>query len=290
MSEEATGTETTASETDTSQETTQAEVKGWTNDDGTLNRDRFGDDLGKHSFFDKYANIEEMVKGGINSQKMNSQKIEDWLGSDNEEAIKAQMKLRGVPDAPEDYEMKYPDTFADLPQETQDGMNDYLKENAKWAHEQGVSKEVFEAFVERDLQTTLTAHFEQEAEAKNLHDTAVAELTKEWGPKTGDNTERAENMAKMLGMDELIPIMKDNPALLKAFHDGASKIMSDDSIIEGKIAQTLDTAKDTMNEINDRMMSFKGDTNSAEYEKLVSKMTDAQRALPKQADDFDVLS
>jgi hypothetical protein len=231
-----------------------------------------------------------MVKGGINAQKLISQKVDDWLGSDNEDIIKSQMKLRGVPDGPQDYETRYPETFADLPEETQTAMNEYLSENAKWAHEQGVSKEIYEAFVERDLERTLSAHFEQETEANAQYTKAVEALNKEWGNDVDNNTERAENMAKMLGMEELIPVLKSDPALMKAFHDGAKKLMNYDSIIDGGTTQSLETARDSMNELNDRMMNFRGDTNSGEYQRLVSQMAELQRSLPKTEEDFPLLS
>ncbi len=76
--------------------------------------DAFADDLGKHSVFDKYGNVEELVKGTINGQKMVSQKVDDWIGSDNEDIVTQRLKMQGVPESADDYIITYPETFSGL--------------------------------------------------------------------------------------------------------------------------------------------------------------------------------
>jgi hypothetical protein len=261
----------------------------WVNEDGTFNRDHFADDLGSHSIFDKYANVEELVKGSINAQTMISQKVDDWLGSDNEDAIKSRMKLVGVPDDPSEYEMRYPESFADLPEESQQSLNEYLKESAQWAHENGVSKDVFEKFVERDLNRTMEVYLAQQQEAKEAYDSQVKELKKEWGSDYDNNVKKVENMAKMLNMEGIIPVLHSDPEMMSQFFSGVSRITSDDKIIEGAQTQQLETVKDQMADLQDRMMSYKGSTNDAEYQRMVEKMGKLQRSLPKQREDFPVI-
>lgn len=271
------------------QSATPEQPVSWVNDDGSLNRDAFGE-VKDHSIFDKYGNIEEFVKGSINQNKLIGQKVDEWLESDDADIVKQRMKLSGVPDSYEDYEIRYPETFEDLPEESRQSLADYMKETAQWAHENGAPKELFEKFAERDLAKTLEIYSKQQQEAKEQHEKAESALKKEWGSEYDNNASRAENMAKMLGMEGLVPVLKSNPEMLKQFHDGAKKLMSDDTIVEGGKTETLNTVKDQIADLNSRMMSYQGSTNDAEYQRLVEKMSSLQGQLPKTSEDFPVFS
>jgi hypothetical protein len=272
------------------EEQTPNQPVSWVNDDGSFNRDKFGDELGRHTIFDKYPNVEEFVKGSINAQTMIGQKIDDWIGSDNEDIIKQRMNLAGVPSDPDGYEVQYPDSFADIEQDNQNAIKEYIADTAKWAHENGVPKDVFEKFVARDLEKSIQVHLDQKTNEDQEYQKELGALQKEWGNEFENNKSRAENMAKMLGMEGIIPVLEDNPEIMKEFYDGASKLMNDDTIIEAKQTQSLETARDMIDDLSAKMLNYKGSTSDPEYIRMIEKMSKLQRGLPKKSDDISILS
>jgi hypothetical protein len=272
------------------EEQTPNQPVSWVNDDGSFNRDKFGDELGRHTIFDKYPNVEEFVKGSINAQTMIGQKIDDWIGSDNEDIIKQRMNLAGVPSDPDGYEVQYPDSFADIEQDNQNAIKEYIADTAKWAHENGVPKDVFEKFVARDLEKSIQVHLDQKTNEDQEYQKELGALQKEWGNEFENNKSRAENMAKMLGMEGIIPVLEDNPEIMKEFYDGASKLMNDDTIIEAKQTQSLETARDMIDDLSAKMLNYKGSTSDPEYLRMIEKMSKLQRGLPKKSDDISILS
>lgn len=282
-------------ETEETQETQEASVtyRDFINEDGTFT-DKFYKEhptgLGSHSVISRYKTFDDLVNGQINASQTISTKVDDWLGSDKEEIIKERMKLSGVPSSPDDYEIKFPDAFDNLPDESKGAISEYMKESAKWAHENGAPKELFEKFVERDLQRAVEIQQEQVAEQMRAFEEADSALKKEWGHNYDSNVQRAENLAKLLNMESVIPVLKEDPSMLKSFHDGASKLMSDDQLVEVTQNNNLETSKDKLAELDQRMLEYKGSTNDPEYQILLSRKMDALKAMPKTEEDFKVLS
>jgi hypothetical protein len=221
---------------------------------------------------------------------MIGQKIDDWIGSDNEDIIKQRMNIAGVPSDPDGYEIQYPDSFEDIEQDNQNAIKEYIADTAKWAHENGVPKDVFEKFVARDLEKSIQVHLDQKTNEDQEYQKELGALQKEWGNEFENNKSRAENMAKMLGMEGIIPVLEDNPEIMKEFYDGASKLMNDDTIIEAKQTQSLETARDMIDDLSAKMLNYKGSTSDPEYIRMIEKMSKLQRGLPKKSDDISILS
>lgn len=261
-------------------------TKSWTNDDGIFNRDRFSDDLGKHSMFDKYPNVEEFVKGALNQNKLIGQKVEDFWNSEDPTVMAKKAELLGVPKSSDDYEILYPESFEGLPDENKDAINEYLSDSAKWAHEMGVPKELFEKFVTRDLERAIDVRQKQIEAADNAFNEAQGELKKEWRNEYDNNVDKTINMAKVLEMDELIPYLESNPDLMKNFYNGASKIMSDDTIIEAKQIQSAQTTTDQLSSNLEQMGKL--DPNSPEYDRLVRSNQDLMKRIPDSS-EFGVM-
>lgn len=251
----------------------------WVNEDGTFNRDSFSDDLGKHSSFDKWGNIEEYIKGSINQSKFVGQKAEEWFNSDDPDVVTKRAEIMGVPISSDDYEVAYPETFSGLPEDSQGAIKSYFEDSAKWAHENGVPKEMFEKFAARDLERAISVRNDQVQAQDNAFADATDALKQEWrGDKFAENVEKSDNMAKFLGMEILIPIMEANPEVRKAFFDGASKITSDDTIVEARQRESMATLGEQRSDLDAKMLDPKFDgmpyaerMANPEYRRLLDK-------------------
>ena len=253
------------------QPVTTTETKSWVNTDGTFNRDAFGDDLGKHSSFDKWGNVEEYIKGSINQSKFVGQKAEEWFNSDDPDVAAKRRQILGVPDSADEYVITYPETFTGLPEDSQSAIQDYFKDSASWAAENGVPKEMYEKFAARDLNRAIEVYNEGAQAQQDAFDESNAALKKAWGNNLEENTEKSNNMAKFLGLDDLIPYMEANPELRKNFFEGASKITNDDTIIEAKQAQTMETLSEQLDDLDDKMIAYDGPTTDVAYQRLLDK-------------------
>lgn len=253
------------------QPVTTTETKSWVNADGTFNRDAFGDDLGKHSSFDKWGNVEEYIKGSINQSKFVGQKAEEWFNSDDPDVSAKRRQILGVPDSADEYVITYPETFTGLPEDSQSAIQDYFKDSANWAAENGVPKEMYEKFAARDLNRAIEVYNEGAQAQQDAFDESNAALKKAWGNNLEENTEKSNNMAKFLGLDDLIPYMEANPELRKNFFEGASKITNDDTIIEAKQAQTMETLSEQLDDLDDKMIAYDGPTTDVAYQRLLDK-------------------
>ena len=251
------------------------------NEDGTWNRDAFGDDLGKHSMFDKYKTPEDTLKAMINKDDVIGRKLDELVSSDNPEIIDGLMKRRGVPETADGYEVAYPDSFSGLPEDSQGAIKEYFKDSATWAKENGVPKELFEKFATRDLDRAITVANEQRNAQEEILETATNELKVEWKNSFDDNVDKSDNMAKFLGMEELIPYMESNPALRKSFFDGAGKLMSDDNIINSRQQESFATLNEQLDDLDDRMIAYTGDTNDREYKRLLDKKMNLLTKMPQ---------
>ena len=247
-------------------------TKSYVNEDGTFNRDAFPDDLGKHSSFDKWGNIEEYIKGSINQSKFVGQKAEEWWNSDDPDVGAKKAQILGIPDTADDYEVAYPEAFSGLPETNQDAIKAYFEDSAKWAHENGVPKELYEKFAARDLERATSVYNEQLQAQEDAFADATDALKQVWrGDQYEENVEKSDNMAKFLGMEILIPIMEANPEVRKAFFDGASKITSDDTIIEAKQKESFATLNEQLDDIDDKMLAYDGPTTDRAYQRMLDK-------------------
>ena len=252
-------------------ESAEASTKSWVNTDGTFNRDSFSDDLGKHSSFDKWGNVEEYIKGSINQSKFVGQKAEEWFNSDDPDVATKRKQILGIPDSADEYQITYPETFGGLPEDSQNAIKGYFQDSADWAAENGVPKELYEKFAARDLDRAITVYNEGAQEQQDAFNQANDALKKVWGNNLEENTEKSNNMAKFLGLDDLIPYMEANPELRENFFENASKITNDDTIIEAKQAQTLETLSEQMDDLDDKMMAYDGPTTDVAYQRLLDK-------------------
>jgi hypothetical protein len=248
------------------------------NEDGSFNRDAFPDDLGKHSSFDKWGNIDEYIKGAINQSKFVGQKAEEWFGSDDPDATVKRRDILGIPDATDGYDIAYPESFSTLDEGSQGLLKTSIEDitakaaELEWGGNKGVPKELLQGLINLQLDQTVERHNEMLQTQENAFNDASDALKGEWrGDKYDENVEKSDNMAKFLGMEILIPYMEANPELRKSFFEGASKITNDDTIIESKQQESFATLNEQMDDIDDKMLSYDGPTTDRAYQRMLDK-------------------
>jgi hypothetical protein len=248
------------------------------NEDGSFNRDAFPDDLGKHSSFDKWGNIDEYIKGAINQSKFVGQKAEEWFGSDDPDATVKRRDILGIPDATDGYDIAYPESFSTLDEGSQGLLKTSIEDitakaaELEWGGNKGVPKELLQGLINLQLDQTVERHNEMLQTQENAFNDASDALKGEWrGDKYDENVEKSDNMAKFLGMEILIPYMEANPELRKSFFEGASKITNDDTIIESKQQESFATLNEQMDDIDDKMLGYDGPTTDRAYQRMLDK-------------------
>jgi hypothetical protein len=280
MSEEQTPQEP-VEETPTPQEPVEAPqeptTKTYLNDDGTFNRDAFGDELGKHSIFDKYKNIEELVKGTINTQKLVGKKAEDFWTSEDPNDIALRQKIMGVPQDASEYTFELPED-ADVDEERLESFKAFAKD------ELGLTKEQAQKILEWDLDGVKALNEAYAQEQEQAMRSAEEALRKEWkGDKFKYNVEKAKDTLSYLGMDDYIddPAYGNNPDFIRAVVEKIVPLIDNDTIIESRQGQSFASIDDTLRDLENKMFNYQGDTNSSDYKNLVQQRADLLAKLKK---------
>ena len=251
--------------------------KSYFTPDGGWNREAFGDDLGQHSIFDKYGNVEDLVKATINKDSLIGKKAEEWWTSDDPEVTSKRMEIMGVPSDASEYSW---DLGADIPEEISGKLNERYDGFREVFKENGVPKALAEKLIQADAQATING-LEQQAIAEENHRKEVeAELRKEWtGDKYEYNIGKAQNTLEHLGLGDWAtnPAFGNDPQFIKDVVEKLVPLVSDDSIIEAKQTQNYATLKDQYDAQYDKMLSMSD--NDPSYNREVQIMTDLANKL-----------
>jgi len=245
------------------------EKKSYLNEDGSFIREAFGE-LGSHSIFDKYKNVEDLAKATINKDHVIGKKAEEWWASEDSDIVAKRRELMGIPSDASGYELpSIPDGILLAPER--------LDAFKSFAHELGIPKETAKKLVEwdfRNAQQSLEQRQTAELEAKT---TAENELKGKWKNDYGDNVEKVGNLLDFLGLGELKddPAYGNNPRFIEAAYEKLVPLVENDAIIEGSQRQTLETAKDRLDQLEEKIFTFPSDKlQSPEYKALCKERAD----------------
>ena len=192
-----------------------AEIIG---DDGKFTqsfRDALPDDLGKHSWFDKYSDITEAVKGSINGQNLVSKKAEDFWSSEDPADIAKRQEIMGVAKEVGEYEYN----LGDLPEGMDaEKIEESIGKFKEFALEKGWPKEFVQQAIEYDMQQGIAQMEQNDASSEMTKQAAEAELRKEWtGNKFEYNVSKAKDALEYLGLGEWVnnPAFGNDPQFIK---------------------------------------------------------------------------
>jgi len=276
--------EQTSQEQTTTEATTAPNYTAWINEDGSF-KDTFYTDhpehLSEHSVIKNFKTVDDLMNGVINAKKTISQRASEFWKSEDEKDVAERREIMGIPTDSNEYEVTYPETFSGIPEDSQAAIKEYFKDSASWAKENNVPKDLYEKFAARDLERAISVYNSQVGEQEDAFEKATNDLKGEWKNSFDENNEKTADMAKMLGMEELIPVLDANPALRKAFFDGASKLVSDDTIIETNRAESVQTLSEQLDDLDDRMLGYEGDVGDRGYKRLLEKKMLLLKKLPQ---------
>ena len=260
-----------------------AEIIG---DDGKFTqsfRDALPDDLGKHSWFDKYSDITEAVKGSINSQKLAGKKAEEFWTSEDPADIARRKEIMGVPSTADEYTYD----LGDLPEGMDaESVKAGIEEFKAFALEKGWPKEFVQQAIEYDMQQGIAKMDEFSANSEVQRQEAEKELRKEWmGNKFEYNVSKAKDALEYLGLGDWVenPALGNDPKFIKDVFEKLVPLTSDDAIIEARQTQSFATVSDTLSQLEQKMREYNGPTTDAGYRKMVSDRSALLQKLPKSA-------
>jgi len=269
MSEEQTTDQPVEQTTEQPVEEVKAEVKSYVGEDGSLNREAFGE-LGEHTMFDKINNVEDLAKAYMNIEALKGKKINELLDSEDPEIQSALLKKRGIPEDESGYNFEY---------EVPEGMpidEDRINQFKTLSKELGLSKEQAEKIVSWNIAGSTESFNGMIQEQQAKLESAEKELKGEWKNSYENNVQKVANTLDYLGLGEFKtdPAYGSNPAFIKSIYDKIIPLIENDKIIEAKQSQTIATSKERMDSIRTEMFTLReqGKSNDPRYAQLMREM------------------
>jgi hypothetical protein len=219
--------------------------KGWIKEDGSLDKGRLAhlptEYQSDKAIFDRFNKADDFFKTFVHAQKLAREKgltplREGASESERAEHIAKLAKINGVPDKPEGYGIKKPDSLRD--DLWDDGV---MGEMAKVFHKHALAPDAAKDLIETwgKLNTDRLAQSEeamakaQESEWKEKE----AMLRNTWGPFLPERLKEAVAGLKWLGLDPSDPSIANNPALIIAAQKVSTKI-SEAKYVDGNSSHT----------------------------------------------------
>jgi len=255
------------------------------NDEGKFTqafRDALPDDLGKHSYFDKYENIEEAVKGAINTQNLVGKKAEEFWTSEDPNDVQRRKEIMGVPKDVSGYDFK-----VEIPEGANVEMiQGGIEEFKQFAFEQGLSADMVQKIVEFDLQRGSALAEKNDVAQHEAMQEAEKSLRAEWtGNKYEYNVAKAKDALEYLGLGDWVenPAIANDPKFIKDVFEKIVPLTSDDVIVEARQQQSYATVSDSLKDIEGKIYGWQGSTMEPGYRKLVDERTELLKKLQKSA-------
>jgi len=255
------------------------------NDEGKFTqafRDALPDDLGKHSYFDKYENIEEAVKGAINTQNLVGKKAEEFWISEDPNDVQRRKEIMGVPKDVSGYDIK-----VEIPEGANAEMiQGGIEEFKQFAFEQGLSADMVQKIVEFDLQRGSALAEKNDVAQHEAMQEAEKSLRAEWtGNKYEYNVAKAKDALEYLGLGDWVenPAIANDPKFIKDVFEKIVPLTSDDVIVEARQQQSYATVSDSLKDIEGKIYGWQGSTMEPGYRKLVDERTELLKKLQKSA-------
>jgi hypothetical protein len=206
--------------------------EGWVNHLEGTKFDASRANLAKFKSFDAFADAY------VNAEKLIGQRMEGMVKvptpDDPPEVFAAHRKAHGVPETPDGYSYKIPET---LPEGLEPAPN-FLNRFKEVAHAEGITPAGFEKLVNLQIQIAAEDFARDDAMRLERAQKARAELQREWGSRFDEKSMRARRVAETLRLGADSPYLED-PILMRAFAMGADLLSEDQISGHDAAAQTL---------------------------------------------------
>jgi len=154
------------------------------------------------------------------------------------------------------------------------------------ASELGLSNEQAQKIAQYDVQRAQqSAEANHEAYQQQVAE-ATEELRKEWKGDSFDyNIAKVKDVINHLNGSEWVdtPEIANNPAFIKWAFDNIVPLVDNDKIIENRQTQSVATLTDELVDLESKMFSYEGQTNSEEYKRMVARRGELLSKLPQKA-------
>jgi hypothetical protein len=251
------------------------DLSGLISPDGTFSEgfyDALPEDLGQHSYVQKYKSIQDVFKGGINQNQLVGKKAEDFWTSEDEEIVARRREIMGVPKDVSGYEYKVTDLPEGMPT---DIINQRIEAAKEKFLELGIPAEKAQALLEWDINGAVEQWDGQIASSQASVEQAESELRKEWkGSKFEYNVGKAKNALEHLGLSHWSenPAFGNNPEFIKDVFDKIVPLISDDTIIEARQSQNMATMEDNLNDLETRIYAMPAEEKGTpQYRRLLDQ-------------------
>lgn len=242
---------------------------GWVDTDGKFLdgfRSKLPEGLGDHSFLDKFQSVPDLIKWGVNANKMIGKKAEEVWASDDPELVAKRQEIMGVPKSASEYEFDAPEFTEGMPVEQINARVAEFKDKAK---ELGLNKAQVKQLLEWDLGGAVENFNSSQDSQLNALREAEADLRKEWkGNKYEYNVAKVGEALDYLGLTEF----KDNaaiandPKIIKQLFEKIVPLIANDTLVESRQQENYASSEDRMRQIEDDMMSYTGRNTDAKYQ------------------------
>ena len=178
------------------------------------------------STLSRYPNFNELIRSHHELKTAVSKRVQPPGENAKPEEITAWRTLLGVPEKPEDYGLKKPDTLPDGVQ-----WSDELAEGfAALAHKHSLPPAAVQEISSWWAQQQGAAAGREAESFKGWVAAQKTELEKEWGGKYNDNLVAAQRVAGLAGIDMNDPDLGNNAKLIRSLHE-VSKLISEDKLV-----------------------------------------------------------
>jgi len=245
-------------------------------DDGKFSQsflDNLPDGLGKHSILQKYKNPTDLINGAINAQSLSGKKAEEFWTSTDESVVAKRKEIMGVPANVDGYDFDS-EGFPEPLLETANARASAFKE---FALEKGYPKQMVEDILKFDKEGAIAAFAGGEASLQQKIEATETDLRSEWkGDAYEYNIAKVKNTLEHMGLESWIedPAFGNNSERIKEFYEKIIPLVSSDTIIAAKQTQNFATISDSLDDVEGRIRSFRGQTSSPEYKSLVKERGD----------------
>ena len=241
---------------------------GWVDTEGKFVegfREKLPDGLGEHSFLDKFGSVPDLIKWGVNADKLIGKKTEELWTSEEPELMEKRREIMGIPKEASEYAYDPVEMPEEIPQELIDSRIEAMKQHAK---ENGWSKAQAKNAIEWDLKNTIEQF--NDLNEQQARQTKIAEdtLRQDWkGDKYEYNVAKVGEALDYLGLSQFKdnPAIANDPSIVKAVFEKLVPLIDNDTLVESKQSQNPATMEDRLRQLEDDMMNYDGRRTDHKY-------------------------
>lgn len=255
-------------------QTTEQPVASWVDVEGKFVegfREKLPDGLGEHSFLDKFSNVPDMIKWGVNAEKLIGKKAIEVWESEDPEIAQRRLEIMGVPKEASEYEYDPVELPEGMPVEQINARVDQFKDKAK---ELGLSKNQVKELLEWDMGGAVETFTSMQEAQQSAMQEAEGALRKEWkGDKYEYNVAKVGEALDFLGLENFKtnPAIANDPAIVKSLFEKIVPLISNDTLVEARQTENHASMEDRLSQLEIDMLNYDGGRTDPKYTTMMKE-------------------